>query len=308
MNSLIDVCSADLYDISSQVLGNDSAFRFRAWGQSMDGCIKNGEYIEVRRMKSEELVPGDIIFFFCEGHPFVHRLIRKENTGKKIVIWAKGDQVQGFDACLSPEDILGKVVAVRRAGKWLSLDYGNNNLARNLEIARSLIRPQYYGLLFRFKDFARAASKIVLSKKSSRFILKRFFPLKDVLIRVADEGTLENIYAAFNIHDRPAEGDFWLAAFFRKKVVACLSISLVNRWQKDWSLSTMMTKTLFRGRGIAEKLCLAAMEEVKKRNGLRLFLKVSTENHAAFGLYQKLGFKPFSIDASVDEWQMIKEL
>jgi ribosomal protein S18 acetylase RimI-like enzyme len=57
-----------------------------------------------------------------------------------------------------------------------------------------------------------------------------------------------------------------------------------------WRISNVAVAPKYRGQGIARQLVLASVHEVAERGGNWVILQVRTDNPAAYGLYQRLGF------------------
>lgn len=314
MTDAIDIHAEDLYSISKDALKKGLSIRLRAWGQSMSKTIRNGECIEIKPISPQELNKGDIIFFFSNNRPYVHRLIKKISKDNITVFRTKGDQVFCLDAPINPDEILGKVVAVRKKNQWLDLNKNTTVLERFLNVSLSILRPYFLSMLERFKQLGGYIFKALLGKRYFRRLFCYIFPLKNISVAIASEEDLDTLYIDFGIQDSPKKEDFWFVAKVSQKLIAAVSMSMYDKENLSnedvWFLSSLRSKPLYRGRGAAERLCIEAMQEVKKRGGCYIRLRVPKENKAAINLYEKLGFERDSMELvnGIYEIEMVKKI
>jgi len=74
------------------------------------------------------------------------------------------------------------------------------------------------------------------------------------------------------------------------KVVGNVTLQGADMMGSRWRISNVAVAPKYRGRGIAGRLMLASVREVAERGGNWVILQVRTDNPAACGLYQQLGF------------------
>lgn len=60
-------------------------------------------------------------------------------------------------------------------------------------------------------------------------------------------------------------------------------------------LYSLAVKPAYRGRGYSKQLLGKSLEVLRQQNILMIYLEVETENRAAIGLYQSLGFTPVKL-------------
>ncbi len=65
---------------------------------------------------------GEIIVFRDENKLTIHRIIRLSHDSGKLLFITKGDNFFKFDAPVTPEQILGRVVAVQRGKQRIMID------------------------------------------------------------------------------------------------------------------------------------------------------------------------------------------
>ncbi|MGE4357158.1 MAG: signal peptidase I [Candidatus Omnitrophota bacterium] len=113
-----------LEEIHINFLKEGKAIWAQTQGKSMEPLIKEGDFVKIVPIKTEEIKRGDIVAFLSNGKEKIiiaHRLIKKKNN--KLVTC--GDSfILANDPPLEEERILGKVVAVRRNKREIKLEKG----------------------------------------------------------------------------------------------------------------------------------------------------------------------------------------
>jgi signal peptidase I len=102
-------------DVSSDLLAEGYAVRFRAGGGSMRPAIGDGDVITVTPLASGSLTPGRVIVYRDRDRLFAHRIVAVASdhaSGAFLVV--RGDAAPHFDPPVAPSQVLGEVVAVRR--------------------------------------------------------------------------------------------------------------------------------------------------------------------------------------------------
>ena len=90
-------------------------------GNSMWPLIRAGDRVRVMHGLSG-LRWGDIVAYQREDRLIVHRLIRIVRREGELFFQTQGDNASSRDPAVSAGRVLGRVVALRRAGSWLRLD------------------------------------------------------------------------------------------------------------------------------------------------------------------------------------------
>jgi ribosomal protein S18 acetylase RimI-like enzyme len=75
-----------------------------------------------------------------------------------------------------------------------------------------------------------------------------------------------------------------------RRVVGNVTLQCVDEMGSRWRISNVVVAPGFRRQGIARQMMLASIREVAERGGSWVILQVRTDNPAAYGLYQRLGF------------------
>jgi signal peptidase I len=93
----------------------------------MRPLIREGDLVNVIPTNYEQLRVGDIILARTarsNNHLLMHRLIRKFQRNGRPALVTQGDAAWYPDPPMAPDDILGKVLAVKRDKKLICLDRG----------------------------------------------------------------------------------------------------------------------------------------------------------------------------------------
>lgn len=129
-------CEAFL-DVSSELLARGYRVRFRAEGWSMHPTIRNGELITVAPVAPSEVKRGDIILYRLyrlyrrRRGVIAHRVVGIERTSRGAVCFVlRGDAADSCDAPVAADQVLGKVLAVDRAGCRVGLKSRRPTLRR----------------------------------------------------------------------------------------------------------------------------------------------------------------------------------
>ncbi|MDD2689400.1 MAG: signal peptidase I [Candidatus Omnitrophica bacterium] len=138
-----------------QALDERKTVWFAMQGSSMRPILKDGDFLEIRKLRQEDFRRGDIVAFQKDDSSIciiIHRLVKKENN----FFLTKGDAVIGMDCPIDFNKILGKVINIKRNGKIVCL----NNSYRIYGFITSYLRlPWFY---FTFKKNIRTPQLIPL--------------------------------------------------------------------------------------------------------------------------------------------------
>ncbi len=114
------VKSHELQVLCDEILNDGRGLSFRVRGPSMQPSIRDGDVVTVRPLTDGHLVIGDIILFkTVEGILVLHRLVRREYENGRVWLFTKGDSMPQVDRRVSPDQVIGRVTQVCRAGRFL---------------------------------------------------------------------------------------------------------------------------------------------------------------------------------------------
>lgn len=110
----------DFHNIALEVLNNNGRLRFQAMGESMLPFICPGDVLFIEPIPPALLQIGDIILYHRNGaFHTVHRLVRKENKQGRVWLTTQGDNLPVRDSPICEDQVLGRVVALKRRGHEL---------------------------------------------------------------------------------------------------------------------------------------------------------------------------------------------
>jgi len=129
--------------------------RCKATGKSMSSFLRGGETLTIKKVPSQSLKRGDLIFFRDRnGSLILHRIIKKSMKDNTIIFQTKGDALIAFDEPVHENEVLGKVCKIERmiaGGKTKYIDMESYSWRRiNYLIALvNLFRIETYSLFYR---------------------------------------------------------------------------------------------------------------------------------------------------------------
>lgn len=109
-------------EVSAGLLSTGCSLRFRASGRSMYPTIRHGEMVTVVPVAPAEIKRGDIVLYRSERGVIAHRVegVRRK-SGRIFCLRLRGDASDSCDRPVQPEQVLGKVQSVERAGQQIDL-------------------------------------------------------------------------------------------------------------------------------------------------------------------------------------------
>ncbi len=119
--------------VVDSLLGDGLGVRFRARGNSMHPTVRDGECLIVAPVAATRVAIGDVLLCRTRGRPIAHRVLSIElATDGSQRFNLRGDAVVDYDQPVSADQVQGKVVAVEREGKLVSLEVAGGRLGRFL--------------------------------------------------------------------------------------------------------------------------------------------------------------------------------
>ena len=136
-------------DMVKEVVDRDVEIPLKTFGFSMRPFIYGGEWVVVRRAQAEDIRVGDILIYQA-GNTFVaHRAIRRRCRRGHTFYTMKGDAHLGAEGEIAAEDVVAKVVAIKRNGQAIDLSRARWRwTSRLLAFHSSLVDRLYRSLPF----------------------------------------------------------------------------------------------------------------------------------------------------------------
>jgi signal peptidase I len=113
----IDLRSEVKSHLFLEVLRSFGEARLAVTGTSMLPAIWPGDIVEVRRQSAAEIFPGQVVLLERHGCLVAHRVVEKVSGMGRTILVTHGDRLQGPDATVSSEEVLGCVTAVLRGNR-----------------------------------------------------------------------------------------------------------------------------------------------------------------------------------------------
>jgi signal peptidase I len=95
--------------------------RLRVRGTSMLPALWSGDTVSIHPVKLADVVAGQVVVFARNRHFVCHRVVRCIANGNHVRLVTRGDAQPEDDPPVEPEEFLGVVKAVHRAGAERSL-------------------------------------------------------------------------------------------------------------------------------------------------------------------------------------------
>ena len=304
---------SQLLELSAEILSQGSSFRFQARGASMTPFIRHGDILTVQPVDLATLHVGDVILYHAAGDKLIaHRIIALENGAQdeQFLPTARGDASRGSGKQVCADQVLGQVVSVARGAMimqlktpyWRSLGFIWGKLAPVALRLRSGMDWVAIGLMARLSSLRayRQLSRKWFGKRADI----RFAEQKDahdlaVLYGYDKNPELEDPIAAFTrqIQESKDRG-FSLVVYIGERLAGSLTVRISPEEETlypGWWLFGMLVRLRYRGAGIGLNLLNQALEEAAAKGAPQLNLLVAEDNRIATELYQKVGFRPYSL-------------
>lgn len=106
-------------ELAAEVLQTYGSLRLGVTGWSMFPAVWPGDTICVDRANRDAVSEGDIVLFSRHRRLFAHRVVRVASGDERHQILTRGDAMPSVDHPVSEKELLGKVTAIVRNGKWM---------------------------------------------------------------------------------------------------------------------------------------------------------------------------------------------
>jgi RimJ/RimL family protein N-acetyltransferase len=283
-----------------QLAAEHGLLRFAAWGRSMWPLLRPGDTAIAEPLDGAPR-EGDVLVFRTGERFIAHRFIGFWPDGR---LRLHGDFALDEDPPLAPESALGRVVAIERGGRRISLDAG---LPRLFAFAMPLLRQRVPRLL---RSARKAATRSLESIDRAwtapplRRVRQKIAPAVRVAILTPADAAdlaqydLERGLSGHEYH-RLKPGEFTVIARMGGRIVGCTHV-LDPAWTSApqlagdlWIHDTHVARA-YRGLGIGRSVSRAAVDELHRRGVRRVRVAIRDENRRSRALYESLGFVPFS--------------
>jgi len=111
-------------EVTEHALGSGTVVRFRAEGSSMHPTIRDGELITVAPVSTADVARGDLLLCRHRGRVIAHRIVSIAGDGGDRRFELRGDGQRASEVFVGADDIVARIVAVRRHGRSIALPGG----------------------------------------------------------------------------------------------------------------------------------------------------------------------------------------
>ena len=134
-------------DMAREVIERGAEVPLKTTGLSMGGTIRSGEWIVVRKVPPDALRRGHVVIY-RQGTTFIcHRVIRLPLHAGQHTVVTKGDGHFRSDPPVRADEVVARVVAVRKKHHTLRLDRGWGRVFSALLLAHALAVHALHSLL-----------------------------------------------------------------------------------------------------------------------------------------------------------------
>ena len=135
------------------ILSSGSFLRVRVTGRSMVPLLSGGEILTIRKASPSSLKKGDLVFFRNrEGHPVIHRIVKKYILNDVLTFQTRGDALIGIDSPVQEIEILGKVCTVEKGERYFNMEAKRWRCANYLRAIINLYKSRISFALSTFKN------------------------------------------------------------------------------------------------------------------------------------------------------------
>ena len=165
--SVIEVNKFEFYELTSAVLKSGHNVRFRAFGTSMHPFIRDGDILEIMNLRDKPIRKWDVVLYEKDGTSLVaHRVVRLLNEDGVKQFLIRGDALIVPDGVIRREQVLGRVVALERNGKFIYINTRDHRLMALLWCTFTPVTKKLNGFLLAFLRKVYLLGKICLGSFS----------------------------------------------------------------------------------------------------------------------------------------------
>jgi ribosomal protein S18 acetylase RimI-like enzyme len=253
------------------------AIRLRVTGWSMYPTLWPGDRLTAELVFPAHLRVGDVLLIHHRGRVICHRLIAIQETGADPRLVTKGDGQSGRGDMTRPDQVLGRVVAVRRRWPWARRIRWAGALAMRLNRARERLTNRIVRMLEHLQGVRgyRAIMRSMLFP-SFRFYFGVAEGQRWVLYRrIGDQAQIGH----HPLHLMAKVGGSWAG-----------SVRVTPRGNRYW-IDDLYVRRRYRGMGVGSKLLALTATAASKRGPAVLLASVEAANTVALDVFTKAGYR-----------------
>ena len=116
----------------------------RVSGNSMWPWIRPGDTLLVASERPERLRIGEVALVSRSGFLCVHRVVGRVRKAGQLCLVTQGDAFPAPDAPVSTDEVLGRVLAIKRGRRWIKLTSLPRRLLGRIQAALSVTRRWWH--------------------------------------------------------------------------------------------------------------------------------------------------------------------
>lgn len=106
-------------ELAAELVRSFGILHLRVTGCSMLPSVWPGDVLLAHRQEIAKISAGDVVLFTREGRLIAHRTVSTTGDPENPCLITRGDAQLASDPPVTTAELLGKVVFILRAGKWL---------------------------------------------------------------------------------------------------------------------------------------------------------------------------------------------
>jgi hypothetical protein len=127
-------------EVMEHALTSGTLVRFRAEGSSMHPTIRDGELITAAPVATADVVRGDVLLCRNSGRVLAHRVVAIAERAGDRHFELRGDGHTSSDAVVGADEIVARIVAVRRRGRSIPLPGAGGWLTRSARVTAAAVK------------------------------------------------------------------------------------------------------------------------------------------------------------------------
>jgi len=283
--------SAQLYLLRS-FTSIGKTIRMQVRGFSMTPFIRDGDVVEVSEIKNRAPKVGEVVAFTQSGSGrlAIHRIVGYEGKGWLV----KGDNNREPDGIINFDQLIGRVIEVKRNGRTIHFGFGCERLIIAWMVKQNLIK------IFR-KTFSILKRVIAVffyclqNFKIYRKLFRKFF--RGVSFIEATDKEMKEAISCLNPNNlleseiRNSDITNYIAKHKNRIIGYVILARYTEVPMKEYRLVSLLVRARYRGLGIGEALTKRFINRSIEDGATKLLLSVDPANVRAVGLFRKMGFE-----------------
>jgi hypothetical protein len=131
-------------ELVARALRATGSVRFRALGGSMWPWVRPGDTLLIVSETPGRLRVGEVVLVWRAGAFCAHRVVGTVRKAGQLSLVTQGDAFPEPDLPVLGDEVLGRVVAIKRGRRWIKLTGLPHRLLGRIQAALSVTRPWWH--------------------------------------------------------------------------------------------------------------------------------------------------------------------